>query len=182
MKYLPLAVALLLIPGCNHHKDTASSSRSGDTPSSRGPADRDFMIEAAQANHAEVDAGRLAVGKTANDSVREFANHMIEDHSAASLELRNLAMRKEFRVPETPDQTHLKKVARLGEITGAEFDRKYVEMMVDDHIQAVRLFEMNSKKAKDDDVRAWAMKMLPALEKHLKMARELNAKVSGTTP
>lgn len=176
MKYLPFALVALLMPGCNHRDE------SGSPPQANRPADHAFMTEAAQANLAEVDAGRLALGKTTNASVKEFAQHMVDDHSAANMELRALAAKKDFRLPETPDKSHLKKVAKLGEYSGGDFDRRYMEMMVDDHKEAVSLFDKNSTKASDPDVRAWAAKTLPKLSEHLKMSRDLFAKVSGTSP
>jgi len=54
-----------------------------------------------------------------------------------------------------------------------------VEGQVKDHETAVTLFEQQSKDGKDDDLRAWAKKTLPALRDHLKMARDLNDKLGG---
>lgn len=174
MKYLPLALILIAFPGCNPKEAPQTSSKK--------PPDHAFLTEAAQANLAEIDAGRLALAKTGNVRVKEFAQHMVDDHSAANMELRDLAEKKDFKLPETPDDSHLKKVAKLGEISGVDFDRRYMELMVEDHHDAVALFDKNSRKADDADVRAWAAKMLPKLTEHLKMSRDLFAKVSGTTP
>lgn len=184
MKHLPLALLLLALPGCGHKTETAKQTPPGNSRREEAvrPPDRYFMIEAAQANNGEIDAGRLAVGKTENASVKDYARNMVVDHQAANMELREIARTKDFRIPETPDQTHLKKLSQLGTFLGADFDRRFMAMMVEDHTQAVRLFESASAHAKEEDVRLWAAKMLPKLEAHLKKAREVNAKVSGTTP
>jgi putative membrane protein len=62
-------------------------------------------------------------------------------------------------------------IEKLNNLSGASFDKAYVEMMVVDHQHAVALFEKASKSI-DNDVKAYANKYLPALRKHLK---EVNA-------
>ena len=183
MKVLPFALILLILPGCDHQKETAKPATPPPVKEeATRPPDRNFMIEAAQGNNAEVDAGRLAIAKTENPGVKGYARNMVVDHEAANMELRELARTKDFRIPETADQTHLKRLAQLGTQNGGEFDRHFMSMMVEDHIQAVRLFESASAHAKEEDVRLWATKMLPKLESHLKKAREVNSKVTATTP
>ena len=177
MKVLPFVLIALALPGCNYSEET-----SAEGPQGPKPADHEFMSQAAQANFAEIDAGRLAMGRTVNPGIRDYAQHMVDDHSASNLELRDLASKKNFLLPEMPDQSHLKRAGKLGELSGNEFDRKYMELMVDDHIQAVKLFDKNTTGASDPDVRAWAATTLPKLIDHLTMSRDLFAKVISTYP
>ena len=69
---------------------------------------------------------------------------------------------------------------KLAKLSGADFDREYMDMMVKDHVKDVKEFEDASTKAKDADVKAWAAKTLPTLREHLQMARDVNSKVSGS--
>jgi putative membrane protein len=189
-----LALALTAAVACDRKEDrqgartrtddrTTTGQRTDDRyttgQTSSVDADRDFMVKACQANLAEVEAGRLAESKATNADVKKFAQHMVEDHTAANDQLMSLAGRTNFRLPARPDDAHQKDVAKLAGMSGAEFDRKYMEMMVTDHQKAVALFEKWSKDAKDDDVRAWAEKTLPKLRDHLTMARDLSGKVGG---
>jgi putative membrane protein len=144
-------------------------------------ADKTFMTTAAQANLAEVEAGRMAAEKATNSDVKKFAQMMVDDHSQANSQLTDLAQKKNITLPNMPDEAHRKDAARLSDLKGAEFDRSYMTMMVQDHVKAVALFEANSKSAKDNDVRAFAEKTLPVLKHHLQMARDLNNQVSGPT-
>jgi putative membrane protein len=52
---------------------------------------------------------------------------------------------------------------KLVDLSGDEFDRGYVNLMVKDHEQDVKAFEMQSTKANDPDIRAWAAKTLLTL-------------------
>ena len=69
---------------------------------------------------------------------------------------------------------------KLSKLSGADFDRQYMEVMVKDHVKDVKEFEDASTKAKDADLKAWAAKTLPTLREHLQMARDVNSKVSGS--
>jgi putative membrane protein len=174
--------------GCHHEApgdDTADDFHPAwDMPreEAANPAaiqDQDFLIQAAQANHAEIELGRLAERKTTNADVRSFGRHMIEDHSASMDELSKLAQKKGIQLPSGPDDAHVRDAERLTGTIGAVFDRMYVRMMVDDHVKAVALFKKAMDDAADSDVRAWAQATLPKLREHLKMARDLDAKIGG---
>ena len=150
------------------------------TGAPRGSTSTDtFMVAACHSNLAEIEAGRLAEAKASNPGVKEFAHHMVEDHSLANGELTSLAEKMKVRLPSRPDDTHQKEIAKLAGMSGAEFDRKYTEMMVSDHEKAVALFEKHAKDTKHEEVRAWAEKTLPTLREHLTMARDLYGKIEA---
>jgi putative membrane protein len=71
---------------------------------------------------------------------------------------------------------------RLSKLSGAAFDRAYMQAMLVDHRKDVNEFRMESKSGKDADVKGWAGKTLPTLEEHLKLAQDANRAVgtSGT--
>lgn len=149
------------------------------TPPADTRSDEAFLTKAAQANFAEIEAGALCEAKATNAEVKKFGQHMVEDHSKANRELTEMAVKKGFRLPSRPDDSQMKEIADLAKLSGADFDKKYAAMMVSDHQKAVALFEENAQSAKDGDVRAWAEKTVPTLREHLKMARDLNDKVTG---
>lgn len=66
-------------------------------------------------------------------------------------------------------------IEKLNNLSGASFDKAYIEMMVIDHQNAVALFEKASKST-DSDVKAYANKYLPILKKRLKQVSALAAK------
>jgi putative membrane protein len=160
---------------------TATPSREDQMPSPSGGRDAGFMAMVAQANLAEVDAGRLALKKSSNPDVKKFAQHMIDDHTQANSDLADLAHKKGMDLPSKADEAHQRELARLAEMSGAEFDRAYMTMMVNDHVKAVSLFEKNAQEAADPEVKAFAKKMLPTLQDHLKMARDLSAKLGASS-
>ena len=180
-----LALGMMAVGACDRQEGRrgAGTPRPDDRQTtSQAPtvnSDQDFMNSACEANLAEIEAGRLAESKGTHADVKKFAQHMVEDHTAANDQLTSLAEKMNFRLPTRPDDAHQRDAAKLAGLSGAEFDRKYMDMMVADHQKAVALFEKFSKDAKHDDVRAWAEKTLPKLRDHLTMARDLSGKLGG---
>jgi putative membrane protein len=168
-----LALGMIAVGACDRREDRQTTG----APRGSTHGDQDFMVSACNANLAEIEAGRLAESKATSADVKKFAQQMVEDHSLANGELTSLAEKMTFRLPTRPDDAHQRELAKLAGTSGAEFDRKYMEMMVSDHQKAVSLFEKHSKDAKNDEVRTWAEKTLPTLRHHLTMARDLNSKV-----
>jgi len=77
-------------------------------------------------------------------------------------------------------QKHKALVTKLSGLSGAEFDRAYMKQMVKDHSDAVSLFQREASRGNDAELKAWAAKTLPALQDHLRMAREISAKTGGS--
>jgi len=139
----------------------------------------DFMAEAAQASMAEVALSNLALQKSQNEAVRQFAQQMVTDHTAASQELATLASSKNVTLPAEMDSKHSGILRKLGGRSGNDFDRDYMKAMVSDHEKAVKLFQKEADKGTDAETKAWAAKMVPALQGHLQMARSTHAMVQG---
>jgi putative membrane protein len=139
--------------------------------------DQQFMKEAAAGGMAEVDLGRLAARKGKNAQVRSFGNRMVRDHSKANADLKSLARRRHVTLPTTMTDEQKTEKANLMKLSGAEFDREYMRMMVEDHDKDVAAFQQKSQDAGDASLKAFVTKTLPTLEIHQKMAHEIQGKV-----
>jgi putative membrane protein len=155
---------------------TADDKKEKESASS---ADRDFVMKATAASMAEMDFSNLALLRTRNAAVREFAQQMVADHRNALNALIEWANRHQVPVAKSKDEEHQKSFAKLSKLEGAEFERTYLEGMAKDHEEAVKLFETQSKEGKDEGLKSWAGKTLPTLKKHLEKARNLCEKEKG---
>ncbi len=140
-----------------------------------------FWTGAAHGGMAEMEMSKLAQTKAQNAEVKKFAAMMIADHTKASSELKALAAKQNVALPTTLSSSHQSTLEDLQGLSGAEFDRAYVEAMVDAHETDVELFR---EQAEDDDAtmaeaRAFAAKTLPTLQKHLEMIKGIQAKMGG---
>jgi len=153
-----------------------SSATSGSTAekTTLAAGDEKFIREAALGGEAEVELGRLAAIKASSADVKQFGQRMVDDHSKANMELMDIARRKNLTVPTTQlAGKHKSEYDRLSKLSGAEFDRAYVRLMVDDHKKDVAEFQKQSTSAKDSDLRSFASQTLPTLQQHLTMVQQL---------
>ena len=99
--------------------------------SSHAAGDTSFAMKAAQANFAEVELGKLAQQKASSDDVKKFAQMMVDDHTKALDDLKSSAGTHNITWPTTLDAKHKKLSDRLSKLSGAAFDREYMQAMVD---------------------------------------------------
>jgi putative membrane protein len=139
-------------------------------------ADRDFVEEQLAMGTAEVELGRLAQQRATHADVKEFAAMMVRDHQMAADELRPIAARVNTgrETAGSGDHTeHRDLMEDLAELSGREFDRKYMEEMIDDHEKGVRELERRAENAADADVKQWASRTLPKMRERLERAKSV---------
>ena len=143
-------------------------------------ADQKFMMMAATGGMAEVEMARLALEKSSSDAVKQYAQKMIDDHTAANNELMQVASAKGVTLPTQPDAKQMAMMAKMQKLSGMEFDTMYVkEAGVKGHETMEKLFMKESMSGKDMDAKAFAAKTLPTVRMHLQMAREMMTSMKG---
>ena len=143
--------------------------------------DTEFAVSAADGGMLEVQLGQLALTKATSPKVKEFAQHMVDDHSKANEELKNLAQTKNITLPTTLSEENQKDYEKLAEKSGGEFDKAYCEFMVKDHKYDLDKFKKAAEKAEDADLKSWAAGKVPVLEQHLSMAEDMESTVKSTS-
>ncbi len=140
-------------------------------------ADTNFIQKAAQGGQAEVELGRLAAERASSPAVKQFGQKMVDDHGRANDELKSIAENKGVTLPTTLDAKDQRTKDELSKLSGAEFDRAYMEDMVKDHKADISEFRRESERGTDPEVKAFAAKTLPVLEQHLKLAESAESQV-----
>jgi putative membrane protein len=161
-------------PASSMSKQSTSSntmSSMNEKASTVSSGDRKFMEKAAQGGMAEVQLGKLATQKAESDQVKQFGQRMVDDHSKANQQLKQLASTKGVTLPTSLDKTSQHEYDKLSKLSGAQFDREYMDHMVSDHKKDISEFKSEAKKAKDADVKQFASSTLPTLEEHLNLAQ-----------
>lgn len=179
-----LAVAALSFQACNNSAkdskekaDSVNAVKDTTTNGTTGIAvdknDAKFATDAASAGMAEVAAGKLAAEKATNAQVKEFANMMVDAHKKVNEELMEIAKKKNITLPTAPDEEHQKMLTELSAKTGKDFDKAYIDAMVDGHKKVESMLEDASKNCKDADLMAFATKILPDVKMHLAKAEAI---------
>jgi putative membrane protein len=131
-----------------------------------------FVSKAAQDGMTEVELGKVALDKSKDPKVREFAQRMVTDHGKANRELESIAKRKGIDAPKMLDTEHQTMVKKLQSQDGEAFDLEYSKHMNMDHDKAIDLFEATTESS-DTDLAGFAKKTLPTLKEHKQMASKL---------
>jgi putative membrane protein len=150
-----------------------SSGQGYRNPSNLSSQDQSFLKDAAQGGLAEVAMGRIAQSRGASVTVRKFGTRMVRDHSAANKQLMRVARRLHFSLPTRVSDEQRANMQDLRSLNGSAFDRKYGEMMRQDHETDVAAFKQENSAGTNRAVRNFAGRTLPTLNKHLEMAKRL---------
>lgn len=134
---------------------------------------QDFALKAASGGAMEVELGKFAQQNGMSQGIKDFGKMMVEDHTKAGNELKGIAVSKNMTIPADMMEEHKKHVDELSKKTGADFDKAYISMMIDDHKEDISDFKKASSNLKDADLKAFAGKTLPVLQKHLAAVEKL---------
>jgi putative membrane protein len=139
------------------------------------PKSQDFVTIAANGDMLEIAASRLALSKSDDAKTKAFAEKMIEDHTRTSSELKSVVASGTVQValPQTMDQPHQEKLDQLGKLEGQDFTRRYDQMQLAVHKEAVALFQRYAEGGDNPALKEFASTTLPHLQEHLKLARRL---------
>jgi putative membrane protein len=174
--FTPIAMLIAMVIWAKSQTLTAQTiPATQPTPATQPLDDRVFVQKAAAGGMMEVQLGRLALQHARSPDVKQFGQRMVDDHSKANDELKLLATAKSIALPEKLPPEEQKHVDRLAALDGPDFDRQYMDLMVDDHREDVALFATHAKTGQDPDIKAFAAKHEPALRAHLAQAEKVAA-------
>jgi putative membrane protein len=134
-----------------------------------------FVTRAAVANMAEIEASQLALERSADADLRKYATRVIEDHQRAQSKLKTIAASAKIALPGAVDAEHRAEKERLAELTGADFDKRYISMMHAGHQQATALFESATQSAQlQAPLKSYADETLKTVQLHASEAEKLH--------
>lgn len=141
-------------------------------------SDQDFVTKASIANKFEIDSSNIALEKSNNSSVKEFAQRMVDDHTktADDMEKALQSSKSNVKAAENLDDEHQKLIDQLQSATASDFDNKYLTMQRDAHKKAIMLFNNYSQNGQDNTLKGFAENTLPVLRDHQKHLSQINIK------
>jgi putative membrane protein len=144
-----------------------------DTMTMKKVDDKKFLKDAAIGGMMEVDLGKLATQKGSSDGVKKFGQKMVDDHSKANDQLKELATKENLQVPAELDSKHQSRLDKLSKLDGPAFDKAYIKDQLKDHEQDVSAFQSEAQNGQDPNIKQFAAATLPTLQEHLSMAKDL---------
>ena len=183
-----MVIFYLLLSSCNSNETTettdanattstpATDANIGTTSNTNVVTDEKsttFLTKAANSGMAEVQLAKLAQQKATIDAVKIFAAMLERDHTAANGQVKTFADQRNVSLPGAPSDDKQKMYNDMEKMSGKDFDKHYISMMVQSHNDGIKLFEDTRNNATDVDVKNFADKTLPTLKMHLDSAKAI---------
>jgi len=140
----------------------------------------DFVSKAAVATQFEIDSSRLALARATSSEVKQFAQKMIDDHTAASEKMKTAMTQDKLdtaMLPSVMDEKHQKIFDKLRDADLKKFDEAYMDAQKEAHDEAVSLFKDFADDGDAPALKAFAAETLPTLQAHEDHAKKLESKV-----
>lgn len=156
---------------------TDTSNRTGTANTAVAEKDAQFLMDVAESNMAEIKMAQQAQQKGNSQDVKDIAKMLETDHSAVLSDLRNFASSRSVTLPAEENQAHKDTYNMLDKKSGKEFDKDWVDHMIDGHKKSIAKFESAQNDLADADLKTWAANTLPKLRTHLDRLQECNKKL-----
>ena len=174
----------------NDVKDTVSNVSTGPSAPAQ-PADKehdvhpvtliptvsakDVEFASAVTNNAlnKVNTGKMALEKSTNSRVKNFATMLVNDHTKLGDELSQIAKDKKITLPPLSGMAEMRQADRLAMKQGNDFDKAFLDAMILDEKKALDICSNGTKTCKDASLKAFAIKTLPVLKAHLDSAQNV---------
>jgi putative membrane protein len=132
------------------------------------------VTEALAGGETEVQLGQLAQEKSQSNDVRQFGQKMVNDHGQmADKWLKPVAQQLGISEPKGPSKKDKKEIAKLQSLSGEDFDREYITMMVKDHQQDLKEFNNEAQSAQNPNVKQIAQRGSSIIEQHLQLIEQI---------
>src|SRR5665213_2235086 len=131
----------------------------------------------AQGDQNEIAVSQVAEQKATNPAVKAFAKKMVTEHKAMTASMKPFAEKWGITPPMGPDADHQKEIDKLKEMNGADFDKRYISDMVDDHGTALDKFTSEAKDTKDKAFQRAVIGGKTKVAAHKNMAYDLKKKL-----
>jgi putative membrane protein len=183
---LILALALVISStACERpREDTAQpagTTPAGERPTGTSGTDSDdaqkFVNDLAAGNLSEIELGTLAQEKASSPEVKALGEMLVRDHTKALDALKQAAAEKTLQVPTMVPEKKRELRDRLSMLSGNEFDREFMDAMVEAHEQTVKKLEDRADDS-SDPLQQFAATVLPTVQHHLEQAKEIRAKLT----
>jgi len=197
---LALVCAVALTAACNNNRTAnREAGTAGTAGASVSNSDKNFVSDQLSDGMAEIELAKVARDHAASPDVKQFAQMMIDDHTKAGDQLKQIATSNSIPIDKQIDNKQQNLMDKLSKLNGADFDKEYMSAMVDDHQDAVR--DLRSRvdenrsatdrltgknpenpaavKPEQSDnrltmsINEWAANTLPTVEQHLDRAKEI---------
>jgi putative membrane protein len=176
----PAILALAVITTC-----TPAFAKSNTPPprtqQSTAHQDTKFLEKANQGNVDEIELAQLALKKSNNEDVKNFAQKMIHDHTMLMDNMKPFANEAGLQPPSHASAATEAEKLKLDVLSGESFDKAYIKAMVQDHSKDLAEFRTEVKTTGYPAFKSAVEQGEQVVREHLEMINQI-AKKNGVAP
>jgi predicted outer membrane protein len=144
-------------------------------------ADAQFIRDVDASHTLQIRLGRLAQEKARDGAVKRFGERMEKEHGELQKEWSNTAARNGMEFKSGMGPEHRENLERLQKLSGREFDRAYMTLMIQSHNGYLNYWRKEGRAARSAPVRQLVNRGLPTLEEDMQLAKRVGRQV-GVDP
>lgn len=148
-------------------KDVSEEKNEQKIDNTINEKDAQFLVNAAEIDMIGVSLGQLGQQKGGSIHVKELGKMMEDQHTISLNELIALAQTKNISLPTLQTEKGKETYKKQSGLPAKKFDKMYADLMVNEHKDAIVLFETVVENSTDPEIKAWAVATLPILKTHL---------------
>lgn len=171
-----VVLALLVAVGFSRAEDKKVIEKK---PEGEAKTEKEFVANAIACDTAEIKFAEKAVKQAKSEDVRKFAQKIIDNHTKNRESLLDAARDMKVGVVEGFDKEKKEKIDRILKLEGSDFDKEYIDCMVEAHEKALRQYEKWAKDSENEKLQGATRKAVPVLKEHLEEARRLQKTLKG---
>ena len=136
-----------------------------------------FLVKSYESGLYEIQLSQLAATNGLDTDVKNLAATLVTDHTDINNKISALAASVGFVLPAAINADHQKSLQDLGKLTGANFDKKYIDAIVSGHEKSVSSYKDAYENLAESDTKNLAAQTLPKIEDHLAMAKKVQNRI-----
>jgi putative membrane protein len=140
---------------------------SSDSLVTKSSSDAEFITEQVAGNYNEIALAKLALKSSVDKEIKGIAQQLIADHNKALEKLKSMASDLKTDVSNSPSGDGTKLLSSLEKRKGADFDKAWIEVLIDKHKTSISKYEAATNLVTDKDLKAFVGENLPKLRMHL---------------
>jgi putative membrane protein len=135
--------------------------------------DKMFLRAAAAGGIAEVQFGQLATQKGNSEDVKTFGQKMVDDHTTLNKDMESIADSMGVKLSTHMNKDDQAEYDKLKGLSGDDFDKEYITLMVRDHHHDLREFRLEAANTQDQTLKNAVVKGQKVIHEHLEMVNSL---------
>jgi putative membrane protein len=136
-----------------------------------------FLVKVYESGLYEIEISQLAAKKGTNADVKSLAEKLVTAHKGINDKMLKIAFNANYKLPGGINSDHAKAEGDLAKLTGADFDKKYMDIIVSGHQKSVDAYTDATKTLSTGVTKEFATSTLHMIKDHLTMAKAVKDKL-----